>query len=141
MLQELQKKLLEHSVSIVVTLLTGLFLLAGKEIMVLLSPQVLDKLPKKAALSLFLLSLLVNCIMCAWVIILYRSRQLTLRFGLYWDKDLNPYCPVCQSPLGAYGDYMTGRGFNCIKCNEIVLITAPDGSNPTLPETIRLLRP
>jgi hypothetical protein len=32
------------------------------------------------------------------------SNKLTLKYNIYWDKNKNPYCPVCQKPV-SYGNW------------------------------------
>lgn len=52
------------------------------------------------------------------------SQKLKSILGVYWDKELNIYCPSCKSMLTNYAFYDTGRkhepGIKCIKCNQIL---------------------
>lgn len=59
-------------------------------------------------------------------IFLYREfikePKLILKFGIYWDKELNPYCPVCKTPLTLISDSRP----NCYKCDKIIPIVSSD---------------
>jgi len=45
---------------------------------------------------------------------------LKLHFGIYWDKEKNPYCPACKTPLNYFHDNEHNKyhTFECIKCNK-----------------------
>lgn len=44
--------------------------------------------------------------------------------GVYWDKNLNTYCPSCKKLLSNYAFYLIGSkyvpGFKCISCNDVI---------------------
>jgi len=39
------------------------------------------------------------------------SNKLTLKYGIYWDKKKNTYCPVCEKPVSYSRHYYGGSGF------------------------------
>jgi hypothetical protein len=46
---------------------------------------------------------------------------LTLKFGIYWDKNKQPHCPTCKTPLSRYKEEQSASGnfsayFLCPKC-------------------------
>ena len=46
--------------------------------------------------------------------------KLQLKYGIYWDKNKNPFCPKCKIPLGAYDNYyMDDIGYLCKSCNKV----------------------
>ena len=50
------------------------------------------------------------------------GNKIILKFNLYWDKNKEPYCPICKSPLSDETGFKTQEGtdttqFNCLKCN------------------------
>lgn len=67
-----------------------------------------------------------------------RSNKLTLKCGIYWDKDKNPYCPQCQKPVSYNPNYFTGvkdlkgtilrsAGCFCKNCDHIYPISDEKG--------------
>lgn len=58
-----------------------------------------------------------------------KERQLTIHLGILWDKESNPHCPACETPLGAYAAYGNSYAFKCVKCNRLVEIWG-DGAEP-----------
>ena len=59
-----------------------------------------------------------------------------LKFGIYWDKEAEPYCPICKTPLQPgerayiYGDVNYGSyKVTCLKC-DITFPIKDDGNTP-----------
>lgn len=50
------------------------------------------------------------------------------KFGIQWDKELNPFCPKCDKRLGPYANYSPSPGFHCIHCRTVLRIRHEDGS-------------
>lgn len=45
-----------------------------------------------------------------------RSNKLTLKYGIFWDKKKNSYCPACQKPVVYdYADYVA-KSYYCHPC-------------------------
>jgi hypothetical protein len=73
------------------------------------------------------------------------------KFGVYWDSDLNPLCPVCKTPLILSRDkliYRIDGGVplpvpepHCFKCNKLLLLHDDDGNHLTLGEAKKLVSP
>jgi len=41
-------------------------------------------------------------VLCVALLIDGRKGKLKVKFGTKWDKDLNPHCPTCETPLSQY---------------------------------------
>jgi len=56
-------------------------------------------------------------VLIAFVITFFRNirfaipRSWTLKLGVYWDKELNPYCVVCKKPLSR--SFGASNAFRC----------------------------
>lgn len=51
-----------------------------------------------------------------------QQEQLEIYFGIYWDKELNPYCPVCKTLLTLVDDSRP----KCYNCDKIIPIVNSD---------------
>ena len=85
------------------------------------------------------ISMSLNLVFAAWILGLKRASMLKLRFGVYWDREKNPYCPSCKSPLSGYSEYHEGNGFMCSQCDKIILLMAKDGSNLPYRQAMEIL--
>jgi hypothetical protein len=142
MLEKLKEKILEHTLGLVVV---PLLLLAGTTVWVLIplllspfwtriAPQTLQRI-----LGLTLLSVTA---LLAYVVSLHRKLKgkLRIKFGLFWDKYANPFCPACQSLLTGYMiAYMGGPCLSCVKCSKVIRLTNDDGAELTLPNAKTLV--
>jgi len=45
------------------------------------------------------MSLSINLGLIFWNIALRKKNKLEAKFGVYWDSELNPYCPICKTLL------------------------------------------
>jgi len=49
---------------------------------------------------------------------IHNDNLLTLKYGVYWDKDGNPYCPKCKTPTSTIGWVIHARQhFHGLKCS------------------------
>jgi predicted transcriptional regulator len=75
-------------------------------------------------------------------------------FGVYWDSDLHPLCPICRTPLTLSTRNLIYRidPFNnsipppqpiphCLKCDKALPLYDDDGNHITLGEAKKLLSP
>ncbi len=77
------------------------------------------------------------------------TRSEKFRFGVYWDSDLNPLCPVCKTPLTLSRDkliYRIDGGVplplpepHCFNCDKLLSLHDDDGNHLTLSEAKKLL--
>lgn len=133
-----KEELLSHMFATCVaatTVLAGWFLSLVAPI---LKPAILAALPAQAVLPLLLLSLLLNLI---FAVLIYQTTkkqepELQLRFGVYWDKNKNPHCPVCQKPV-RYDDWgYSGVGYYCQPCKQVTTPKDLTGKNMTSTEAL-----
>lgn len=111
---QLLQWLKEHIVSILLVILSpSLLLFTG----------FLENHLSKRALSISVgVSALFFLLCVAWCFALQSqlSEKLTSRFGLYWDKRKNPYCPACKVPLRPDEHWKFGNittfSLSCPKC-------------------------
>jgi uncharacterized protein YbaR (Trm112 family) len=59
------------------------------------------------------------------------SNKLVLRYGIYWDKNRNPHCPVCKIPV-SYNSWSNGSGgsnfgYYCPPCKHIYPLSDETG--------------
>ena len=48
---------------------------------------------------------------------MFLEKQLKLKDCVYWDKNDNPYCPVCKTPLKFDSISQNETEYHCPKCN------------------------
>ncbi len=136
---KLRDLLLAHGVAIAVACVTGLLLLTMNQILPVVLPAIEKSIPKRALLTLLVLSILVNVLLAVYISYQSRKSSLTLRFGVYWDRERNTFCPVCRSPMSSYGEYAAGTGFYCTKCEEIIELREVNGDPISLKSAVEKL--
>lgn len=60
------------------------------------------------------------------------ANDLKLKFGAYWDKDKNPYCPGCKTPLSAKEGARYDQTLSCSKCKTDLKLVNEIGKSMTL---------
>lgn len=111
-----------------------------------ISPYLLEAIDKalspRLLLALLALSFVINLFLLAYLFGLNKNvnSSLFLRFGLYWDKDKNPYCPLCQKPVSTHNFYGEMKNeYYCKPCNHLIHLTGEDGQKITRKEAIDAL--
>jgi hypothetical protein len=94
-------------------------------------PAIKAGIPSEAIFPALLLSFVINVILVALLYSATRKEDpfLQLRFGIYWDKDKNPYCPVCQKPVVYDNWELFGWGYYCTPCNKVTPLKDAHGKN------------
>lgn len=93
-------------------------------------PAIETALSKKVILALLLLSLVLNIIFFLFVRATSKKELFKLKYGIYWDKDKNPHCPSCKTPVAAYGSYQTGgTGYYCKPCKKVFALADASGND------------
>ena len=110
--------ILEQGKSLIVGALAFLLLACVTAIGSSLPAGWLNNLPSKPILLLLALSIVVN-LLCAWgIFCLLREERMTLRDGVWWDKENQPHCSSCKTPI-IFGDFSARYAqttYWCIKC-------------------------
>jgi len=98
-----------------------------------LADIVLEKVPRSVLVLLPIVMLLLLALAGLYIFHLRRKLKPKLRIalGVYWDRELNPYCPSCQKLLGNYAFYPAGLkkgspGFKCVSCKEIIRLSGDE---------------
>jgi hypothetical protein len=93
-----------------------------------LEPQVLDLLSKQTLLAGLGLSIVLNLLELTYYLLRLEKLDtgFKLKYGIYWDKDQNPHCPHCKTPV-TYGDYADSSGYYCKPCNHVFGWSMPPG--------------
>lgn len=92
-----------------------------------------ENVPKSILLLLPLSLLLLLLLSVLYIFYLHKKLKIELKqaLGVYWDKNLNTYCPSCKKLLSNYAYYEAGiknyPGFKCINCKDVIRIS--DGKN------------
>jgi|ERR1035437_701987 hypothetical protein len=115
--------------SIIVIILTALMVLLAAIYNPLLA--VIKKYVPLTILFILLLSLIILLLISFFYILHLRrmlKSELKSALGVYWDKNLNPYCPSCKKYLGNYAMYPTADykyypGFKCISCKDVIRLS------------------
>ncbi|MCI5107942.1 MAG: hypothetical protein MRY76_14625 [Pseudomonadales bacterium] len=64
-------------------------------------------------------SFALNIVLVILFWIFFKSPDLKLKYGIFWDRDKNPYCPNCKIPISGYDEYNAGKGYYCKPCKKI----------------------
>ena len=108
-------------------------------------PAISQHLPTRELLMLMALSTLANAIAVIAIWRLRKPEKMDRRFGILWDRDLQPHCPNCSSLLHSQGEYklaseFVGYGMLCSKCNISVGLTDDEGDSMSLDDLRKLVR-
>ncbi len=70
--------------------------------------------------------------------------ELKLALGAFWDKEFNPYCPKCKTPLTNYVPRPINKGFGwsfeCITCKNPIFLFEGEKKNLKIEEAIQILK-
>lgn len=101
----------------------------ANDIVLPLLPYIESAVSKKSMLSLLALSLFANIALLALIFLLTRRSQFVLKYGIYWDKDKNPHCPSCKTPVATYNEYSSGKGYFCKPCKKLFPLADASGND------------
>ena len=85
-----------------------------------------ETIPASTLIILILILFVSLIVSILYTVSLKKKAKLNLKkaLGIYWDKELNAYCPSCQTLLSNYAFYQTVKnyepGFKCISCDKII---------------------
>lgn len=101
-IKSLKEKIIEYWITIPLAITGYLLTKTYDDIVVLVLPEIIHKVPSILLLKLLLLSVLLNlALFFAFYIIKnkYDFSETTIINGIYWDHMFNPLCPSCKTPL------------------------------------------
>ena len=121
----------EHLGTAVALVVTGLVAWISMQIAPIILPAVLDKFPSKIMLAILMLSLFINIALAVITWRLTRKNdELKLLYGILWDKNKNPHCPVCKNPGLQYAEWNYGQlGYRCNPCDKIFALQNSSGTD------------
>jgi hypothetical protein len=129
-LEKLKELFLKHTSELLGGLLTLLVGTLFWQIIPLLLSPLWTRLSPQTLQRILGLSLLSVAALLAYTLILNRRlrTKLHIKFGIYWDKHANPFCPACQTPLWGYASYQKthGHALRCSKCSGFITIRGDD---------------
>ena len=98
----------EHTIKYFLSALFGLLiLLIGliyQDVLLVIYPEVIQKLPKEVFLKITTVAIILFALSSALSFIFYLKlkNELIPKFGVLWDKNKEAYCPACRIPLSHY---------------------------------------
>lgn len=114
--------LTEKALSLLLGLLGFLFGKILWEIFPVILPLILHRISPRVLLYLLALAIISSLIEISYIFYLLRQGKRSLKFGVFWDKIANPYCPACKNPLVP----IDGYNLKCIKCNSSIRLLDAD---------------
>jgi len=128
LLDKVRDGFLEHIGTACAAALTGLLGWLFYQLAPSLTPA-LQAIPLHVVLAILLLSIALNVALVVTVWRLSRPQQLKLMFGILWDKEKNPHCPVCKNPGLKYGEYGYQLGYHCNPCKQLFPLADASGND------------
>jgi len=87
--------------------------------------------------------LLYLMLLASYILLCFKIRKnLKPKFGVLWDKNNEPYCPIHEKSLTRHTVQLNGKieaGLDCTKCNKSVPLITDEGKRITLTEAKKLL--
>lgn len=113
-----RKKIVNHMAEITTMLVVSLLGFFLHEITTIVQQQCVGSLSSRQLLTLIMFSIFLILLLVSLVFYFLIKDKLTLKYGVYWDKDKNPYCPCCKKPVHA-DEWVSinGFGYRCNDCN------------------------
>lgn len=120
-LEKIQEGFFNHVGTAAALAVTGLVGWLALQIAPSILPAIEHSVSTKILLAILLLSMFLN-VALAVAIWRFPSRQteLRLKYGILWDKDKNPHCPVCKNGGLNYNEWNYGQlGYYCNSCEQV----------------------
>lgn len=127
--EKLKRALIERSAEGLAAGVSVVLLWFGAQIAPAIVPAISGVMTEEQVTATLLASLALNVLLALIYWILNRKPDFTLKYGIYWDRDKNPHCPNCRKPVGAYGQYQSGKGYYCKPCKIICPVTNVSGND------------
>jgi hypothetical protein len=134
-LMKIIEKIKEVTTIQIISSLSGVLILLiwsiYQDVLPLILPTIIQQLPKIVLLKGLIIISAFILLLVALSLSLYLKlkTKLTPKFGIFWDKNKEPYCPACEKPLSQYGPYNIPNtnkivySFRCVKCDKHISLT------------------
>jgi hypothetical protein len=129
-ISKLKEKLEDRTIEILFALIGLLCLIIWRAVPSEVWERISGAVPTQALWAMIGLLLIVASAEAAYIIHLRRQKdtKLSLKFGAYWDKQNNVYCPSCQTLLQHRNRLNDDTvDFRCIKCKDLIKLTDEKG--------------
>jgi hypothetical protein len=147
--ETLTEKTRDHIVTVLFGLIVLLLLVIWRAVPFAIWDKVLEVVPKQVLWALIALELIVIGLLTAFALDSRRKRKNTpseqpqrpvRRFGIHWDDEFNPLCPVCEVLLHIfYPEGASGEVLRCPKCKAEYRLRNDDGEEFLLYDVKRYL--
>lgn len=123
-IKRVEESFLSHIADFFGVAVIALLIWTGKQITPIVFPAIEAYVSKKLLFSLLISSLVLSLILSVYIWIHSKKDKnaLKLKYGIFWDKEKNPYCPSCKKPGVIYTIYTRGGGYHCIPCDKVFLL-------------------
>lgn len=120
-IEKIQDGFFEHIGTTAALVVTGLIGWLALELTPTIAPAVEAAISTRVLLAALALSLVINVGLAIAIWRLASKRpQLRLRYGILWDSDKNPHCPVCKNAGLDYNEWHYGQlGYFCNSCDKV----------------------
>jgi hypothetical protein len=134
------KYLLSAILGVLVLLIGSIY----SDLIPIILPSIIQQLPKTVLLKMLTLAitLFVLSLGLSWVIYIHFKTKFIPKFGVVWDKNGDPYCPVCEKPLAKHTVKIDGKieaALHCVKCDRSLALITDEGNRISLIEAKKLL--
>ena len=127
-LQKIQDGFFEHIGTTVAVIIFGLLGWIFVQAAPIVLPVVERFFPVRILLAILALSITLNIVLGVAIYRLASNRQkLRLLYGILWDKDKNPHCPVCKNPGVQYDNWNYQWGYHCRNCKQTFALVDSSG--------------
>ncbi len=93
-------------------------------------PAVESSLAPRTLLAILGLSLFLNVALSVAVWRLTsKPTELRLKYGVLWDKDKNPHCPICKNGGLDYDEWTYRLGYLCKSCDKVFPLKDSSGND------------
>ncbi len=122
------KYLLSSLFGLLILLLGAIY----QDILPIIYPEVIQKLPKEVFIKITTLAILLFVLssVLSFIFYLKLKNKLIPKFGVLWDKNKEAYCPACRIPLSHYVTWKPDnpeatsiKAFQCVGCDKQISIT------------------
>lgn len=129
-IEKLHDGFFEHIGTAVAVSVVGLVAWICIEIAPLVVPVVESSLAPKTLLAILGLSFFLNSALAVvvWRLTSRRS-ELRLKYGVLWDKDKNPHCPICKNGGLDYDEWTYRFGYLCKGCDKVFSLKDSSGND------------